>query len=125
MLPPKSRRRHPICYAGGGAMLWGWSLALDRLNAALLVAALGAAAFTLASCGRNGPPLPPPGPVAAAPPAAPAAVPASAPAAAASGPVAGGPTAQETARKNGFDIFGNPVAQPGQKKSFLLDPILQ
>ena len=33
--------------------------------------------------------------------------------------------AQETAQKNGFDAHGNPVAPPGQKKPFLLDPLLQ
>jgi hypothetical protein len=41
------------------------------------------------------------------------------------GPVASGPTAHETAQKNGFDAFGNPVAPPGEKKSFLLDFLLQ
>jgi hypothetical protein len=40
-------------------------------------------------------------------------------------PVASGPTAQETAQKNGFDAYGNPVAPAGQKKSFLLDFLLQ
>jgi len=32
---------------------------------------------------------------------------------------------QTTAAKTGFDANGNPIAPPGQKKSFLLDPILQ
>jgi hypothetical protein len=99
---------------------------------------LAAAALVVAACGRNGPPLPPPGPVAAepapaavaasptaAPPVSPAvaAVPTAPPATGA--PVVTAPTAQQTAVKNGFDIFGNPVAPPGQKKSFLLDPLLQ
>ena len=38
---------------------------------------------------------------------------------------AGAATAQNNAAKNGFDAYGNPVAPPGQKKSFLLDPVLQ
>jgi hypothetical protein len=29
------------------------------------------------------------------------------------------------AQKTGFDANGNPIAPPGQKKSFLLDPLLQ
>jgi len=97
-------------------------LAHDRWSVAFALAALIAAAFGLAACGRNGPPLPPPGPVAAQPPPA-------APAAAAPSPVPGtttdAATAQANAQKNGFDSFGNPVAPPGQKKSFLLDPLLQ
>jgi hypothetical protein len=48
-----------------------------------------------------------------------------APASSVGGPVVQGPAAQETAMKNGFDAYGNPVAPPGQKKSFLLDPLLQ
>jgi hypothetical protein len=36
-----------------------------------------------------------------------------------------GAPAQTTTAKNGFDTAGNPVASPGQKKPFLLDPILQ
>jgi len=27
--------------------------------------------------------------------------------------------------KNSFDVQGNPVAPPGQKKPFILDPLLQ
>jgi hypothetical protein len=57
------------------------------------------------------------------PPAAGTVAPAGVAASTLGGP--GGPTAQETAQKSGFDIFGNPVAPPGQKKSFLLDPLLQ
>jgi hypothetical protein len=34
-------------------------------------------------------------------------------------------SAQDTALKNGFDSQGNPVATPGQKRPFLLDPLLQ
>jgi predicted small lipoprotein YifL len=100
------------------------SLALDRLRAAFVVALLGATAFGLAACGRNGPLEPPPGPAAGVSPTA-SAVPPSAPASVIGGPFANGPTAQETAMKNGFDAYGNPVAPPGQKRSFILDPLLQ
>jgi hypothetical protein len=100
------------------------SLSLNRLSVAFALAVLTVAAFALAACGRNGPPLPPPGPVAAEP-APPGAAPSGALGASAGGPATSGPTAQETAQKNGFDIFGNPVAPSGQKKSFLLDPLLQ
>jgi hypothetical protein len=98
-------------------------LALDRLGVALALALLTASAFTLAACGRNGDPLPPlpaatempPGPV-----AAPSPVPG-----ASSDASGAAPTAPTNVQKNGFDSFGNPVAPAGQKKSFLLDPILQ
>jgi hypothetical protein len=43
----------------------------------------------------------------------------------ASGPIAGASVGPQTAAKNGFDIYGNPVAPAGAKKSFLLDPFLQ
>jgi predicted small lipoprotein YifL len=96
-------------------------LVLDRLSVALALPVFVVAALTLAACGRNGPPLPPPDSTPApttdaTPPAGPSPT----------GAVAGtGPTAQQTAQKNGFDTAGNPVAPPGQKKSFLLDPLLQ
>ena len=32
---------------------------------------------------------------------------------------------QDTIARTGFDIHGNPAATPGQKKPFLLDPLLQ
>jgi len=92
---------------------------LRRLNFVLAAAMLMAAALTLVGCGRNGPPLPPPGPVAAAPPAAVAETQPGGPA-----PAPGAPPGT-TAQRNGFDVSGNPVAAPGQKKSFLLDPLLQ
>jgi len=96
-------------------------LVFDRLSVALALPVLVVAALTLAACGRNGPPLPPPGSTPApttdaTPPAGPS------PTGAAAGT---GPTAQQTAQKNGFDTAGNPVAPAGQKKSFLLDPLLQ
>jgi len=99
----------------GGALL-----VRDRLSIALALVALTAAAFTLAACGRNGPPLPPPGstpgPTASTAPGTPPAP---------GEPPPNSPLSQQTAQKNGFDIFGNAVAPPGQKKSFPLDPLLQ
>jgi len=119
-------------------MSGGYRLAL----AAAVVAALG-----LAGCGRKGPLDLPPSDTAA--PAAPAATGApgtsnAAPAASvfspssflpgassssAAPPAPGAPgvagTPQDTAAKTGFDAQGNPVAGPGPKKSFFLDPILQ
>jgi len=98
-----------------------------RVGVAALV--LGALAFGLAGCGRNGAPEPPPqgsgglgwalGPpsFAAAPPP---------PGEATSNAPASGAAAEATpAAKSGFDANGNPVAGRGQKKPFLLDPILQ
>jgi hypothetical protein len=38
-------------------------------------------------------------------------------------PVPGSP--EDGALKTGFDSQGNPVSPPGQKKSFILDPLLQ
>jgi hypothetical protein len=101
---------------------WGTSLlACNRLSVVFALIALTAAAFALAACGRNGMPLPPPdstpAPSASATPPAgtsPTGVPGT-----------NGPSPQQTAQKNGFDMFGNPVATPGHKKSFLLDPLLQ
>lgn len=80
--------------------------------AAAIVAALG-----LAGCGRLGPLELPPGP-AAAPPAAGAQL------TSPDGTAVPG-SAQDAAVKNGFDAQGNPVAAPGQKKSFILDPLLR
>ena len=38
-------------------------------------------------------------------------------------PAPGSP--QDPALKSGFDAQGNPVATPGQKRPFILDPLLQ
>ena len=100
----------------------GSCLVFDRLRLAIVSVLLGAAAVSLAACGRAGPPLLPPGPAVEAAPTAQAA-PASS--IGLGGPVASGPTAQEIAQKNGFDASGNPVAPVGQKKSFPLDFLLQ
>ncbi len=71
------------------------------------------AALSLAACGRAGPLEPPPGPAA---PAAQLTSPDGT-------PVPG--SAQDSALKTGFDKSGNPVAAPGQKRTFILDPLLQ
>jgi predicted small lipoprotein YifL len=93
----------PTCVGTGGI-----------LRAALL---LGALALGLSACGRAGPLELPPGPAAGNTPASPQLT-------AADGSAAPG-TAQDTALKTGFDSQGNPVATPGKKRSFILDPLLQ
>jgi predicted small lipoprotein YifL len=97
---------------------------LARLNVFFLAALLGVAAAGLAGCGRAGPLEPPPGPAIGAAPTA-SASPAVASASAVGSPEANSPAAQELAQKNGFDRYGNPVAPPGEKKSFLLDFLMQ
>ncbi len=84
-------------------------------------AALAALALSLAACGRAGPLEPPPGPAASASPSSQLS-----PSEAAPGATLGNPiTSDQAAQKNGFDSRGNPVAAPGQKRPFLLDPLLQ
>jgi len=97
------------------------------------LAAVMVAGLALSACGRNGAPELPPGPAIPAVPSASNVPPAAAPVAAASAevPAAAGappnPTAssQAVAEKTGFDAEGNPVAAPGQKRPFLLDPLLR
>jgi len=84
-------------------------LAADRLSFRVVLTVAAIAALGLSGCGRAGPLELPPGP-AAAPSAQLAPVPGS---------------AEDTAMKTGFDARGNPVATPGARKSFILDPILQ
>jgi predicted small lipoprotein YifL len=98
-------------------------LVRERSSVALALLAL-CVAGALAGCGRSGGLELPPGP-AVAPTASAAPAPAAAPASSIGEPAASGPTALETAQKTGFDANGNPVAPPGQKKSFVLDPLLQ
>jgi predicted small lipoprotein YifL len=90
-----------------------------RLRAGFALALLGAAALTLAACGRAGPLEPPPGPAVVSPTVS------AAPSPLVGGPVAGAPVPHETAQRNGFDAYGNPVAPPGEKKSFFLDFLVQ
>jgi hypothetical protein len=72
----------------------------------------------------------PPGPaIQAVPTASSSALPSATAAApevpAAAGAPGGAATAQNVAAKTGFDAEGNPAAPPGQKKPFLLDPLLR
>jgi predicted small lipoprotein YifL len=99
------------------------ALVFDRARIPFVVVVIVVAALGLSACGRKGTlDLPP---AATAPPVTPTAsspltsglLPGSADASSAN--------EQENAVKNGFDNHGNPVAAPGQKKSFFLDPLLQ
>jgi hypothetical protein len=74
--------------------------------------AVFAAALGLAACRRAGPLEPPPGPAA---PTAQFTAP--------DGTSVPG-SAQDSALKTGFDKNGNPVAAPGQNRTFILDPLL-
>ena len=76
------------------------------------------AAVCLSGCGRKGPLDLPPSAATPPAPAASSANPSATPSPAPASP-------QETAAKGGFDSHGNPVAPPGEKKSFILDPLLQ
>jgi predicted small lipoprotein YifL len=80
------------------------------------LAALIGCALALAGCGRAGPLEPPPGPAAVSTPTAQLTQP--------DGSLAAG-SPQDAAAKSGFDAQGNPVASPGQKRSFILDPLLR
>jgi len=124
----KSRRAGVVCYAKVccGDLL----LAFDRLNVGFALALLCAAAFALAACGRAGPMELPPGPAVGTQPTASAAPPPSSQtplgaSTASNGSIESDPAALEKAQKNGFDRYGNPVAPTGEKKSFLLDFLLQ
>jgi predicted small lipoprotein YifL len=75
-------------------------------------------ALALSACGRAGPLELPPGPAAAAAPAPSAQL-----ASPDGSPVPG--SAEDPAMKTGFDTRGNPVATPGLKRPFILDPLLQ
>ncbi len=81
----------------------------------IAVAVAGLAALGLGGCGRAGPLELPPGPAATPAPSSQLTMPDGT-------PVPG--TAQDSAMKTGFDQQGNPVAAPGQKRTFILDPLL-
>jgi hypothetical protein len=87
-----------------------------RVGLAVAAIAAGIAAVGLSACGRAGPLEPPPGPAVTPAPGAQLRQPDGS-------PVPGSP--EDTATKTGFDALGNPVATPVQKKSFILDPLLQ
>ena len=86
----------------------GVRLSIGRVLLAAAVAAPG-----LYGCGRAGPLELPPGP------ATPAAQMSS------SDAVTPLTARNAAAERNGFDAQGNPVATPGVKKPFILDPLLQ
>jgi predicted small lipoprotein YifL len=93
-------------------VLAGVRLLLQKVAlAAGLTAALG-----LSACGRAGPLELPPGPAVTPAPSAQLTQPDGSPA-------PGSP--QDTAVKTGLDARGNPVAAAGQKRPFILDPLLQ
>ena len=95
----------------------------NRLPAGVVLAVVGVATVTLAACGRAGPPELPPGPIFSSSPP-PAVVPAAPPAP---------PGSAEDIREkqyeksvqNGFDRNSNPVAPPSERRSFILDFLLQ
>ncbi len=92
---------------------------MGRFYSRFALAAAGIAALALAGCGRNGPLELPPGPAVPAPQAT-AAPPPTYPDGT---PIPG--SSQDTAMKTGFDQYGRPVAAQGERKSFILDPLLQ
>jgi predicted small lipoprotein YifL len=94
-----------------------WGIALSRFCPRIALALAGVARLGLAGCGRNGPLELPPGPATATPTA-------STQLTTPDGrPVPG--SSEDTAMKTGFDAQGHPVAAQGEKKSFILDPLLQ
>jgi predicted small lipoprotein YifL len=104
----------PLIPAKAGIQRWVPACAgtSGRVRLAALIS-LGFVALGLAGCGRAGPLEPPPGP---------AAVPSAQLTQPDGSPAPGSP--QDTAVKSGFDSAGNPVAT-GQKRSFILDPLLR
>jgi hypothetical protein len=85
-------------------------LVLERLPARLAVAAVLIAALGLAACGRKGPlDLPPEAAIGQQSP---------------SPPILPAPGAASNTAANGFDAQGNPIAPPGPRRGFLLDPLL-
>jgi len=101
-----------VCYGESEKVFVERVLAAVRLRVRVALAMAGIAALALSACGRAGPLELPPGP---ATPSAQLSSDAT--------PVAGSP--QDTAMRTGFDAQGRPVATIGQKRPFLLDPLLQ
>jgi predicted small lipoprotein YifL len=85
---------------------------MSEIARALALGTLLTCALALSACGRAGPLEPPPGPAAVPVPSAQLTQP-------------DGSPAPDIAAKSGFDTQGNPVATPGQKRSFILDPLLR
>jgi predicted small lipoprotein YifL len=109
--------RLPLIPAKAGIQRWVPAFA-GTSGRALGLALLATAALALAGCGRNGPLELPPGPAVPAPQAS------TAPLTYPDGtPIPG--SERDTAAKTGFDQYGRPVAAQGERKSFILDPLLQ
>ena len=104
-------------------------MAFARVNVQFALAAV-VVGLGLSACGRAGAPELPPGPAIQAVPSA-SSSPAPSPIAAApevpaaAGAPGSAAAAQNVAARTGFDAEGHPAAPPGQKKPFLLDPLLQ
>src|ERR1700745_16490 len=109
-----TRSVSPLIPAKAGIQRWVPACAGTRgqMRLAALIS-WGFVALALTACGRAGPLEPPPGP---------AAVPSAQVIQSDGSPAPGSP--QDTAVKSGFDSQGNPVAA-GQKRSFILDPLLR
>src|ERR1700745_4226813 len=111
-----SARRCAVIASVGKGLWVRWTYRAAGVNGIALGFAIGvlvACALALTACGRAGPLEPPPGP---------AAVPSAQVIQSDGSPAPGSP--QDTAVKSGFDSQGNPVAA-GQKRSFILDPLLR
>jgi predicted small lipoprotein YifL len=107
----------PLVPAKAGSQNWIPVYAgMSGIARGLSLGALLTCALALSACGRAGPLEPPPGPAAVPVPSAQLTQPDGSPA-------PGSP--QDTAAKSGFDVQGNPVATPGQKRTFILDPLLR
>jgi predicted small lipoprotein YifL len=107
-----------------GFLRGSWPVGPYRRNFAVALVAV-AAALSLAACGRKGNMELPPGPTAQPPLAAAPATPSSfLPSTSQAQGIANQQQENATAQRNGFDSHGNPVATPGARKPFLLDPIL-
>jgi predicted small lipoprotein YifL len=107
----------PLVPAKAGTQNWIPVYAgMSGIARGLSLGALLTCALALSACGRAGPLEPPPGPATVPVPSAQLTQPDGSPA-------PGSP--QDTAAKSGFDAQGNPVATPGQKRSFILDPLLR
>jgi predicted small lipoprotein YifL len=103
-----------VCYGESEKVFVERALAAVRLRVRVALAVAGIAALALSACGRAGPLELPPGPATSAP---------SAQLSPDGTPVPGSP--QDTAMRTGFDAQGKPVATIGQKRPFILDPLLQ
>jgi hypothetical protein len=130
-LPTQYRRRGLICYVGGVARATvEHPLAFARVSVQFALAAAVVAGLGLSACGRAGAPELPPGPAIQAVPSAssgpaPSPIAAAPEVPAAAGAPGSAAAAQNVAARTGFDAEGHPAAPPGQKKPFLLDPLLQ